>query len=467
LSAAIANAHLKGESFDVEFTYYVRSMLSTQRLQLRMLGSKCDSSDASSPLFGVLIDVSDRRELATRRRELTSILESVTQLIASPSHDDAHKLRSLLNDLVGTVEGAGVLLSPGPCTLEDLGIAPLQAGMIAAHGGQELIDQFLGDMDDEAVGGEAFSLLEAGNKSILRCLVPRATGQRQRVVLLSPGRVPADEVDDAVLLAMLRGIGSILDAVEYRSQVDASHQKLETQLRHKSELMAGLSHDIGSPLSGVNNVLEALANEQFGPLMPLQRRLITSSLQTGRHVTALIGDLLDAARIESGQLALNIRRCSLVEIAQDAIDIVRPQSDAKRHVLSLKQFGNCLADVDQLRCRQMLVNLITNAVKFSPEGSQIWVSVRTRPGGGTSTSVCDLGIGMKRAARADLLRPFVRDETAKTVPGWGLGLSMVDMLASLQGANIRIHSRPGRGSRFSVDFPALVERRKPRDRRTP
>ncbi|KFN46008.1 hypothetical protein N790_09005 [Arenimonas malthae CC-JY-1] len=446
LQRDLTRAWFEGRDFDLELPFRSDAMLSP--IRLRVAGRAVRGVDGLSiRLVGALFDMTAQYEAEQKVRRLGRATSEVNDLMLSPEFDDGSRLQLLLDRLMNeagacavlgrTGEGQPVTVLSGRASLELDGEAV--AGMLAAAPASDA------HMIEPALAGHA---------TVLLCRAPRVGGAGTVLALDSPRIARLDATDRAAIEITLRAIGALYDRVDATARLEAARFRLEGVARLKSELLAGLGHEIGGPLSGVNNVLEALVEGQFGELGAVQRRLLDSALATGLHTSRLIADLLDAARLESGQLALAPEWTDLHDVLEQAVSMVESQAGEKGQQVALRLHARVRLFEDPVRVRQMLVNLLANAVKYTPDGGRVWVSVRKPAGLAASVSVCDTGVGIHRADQADMARPFMRGADTLAQPGWGLGLAMVDMLTALLGARLRVHSRPGRGSRFTIDFPA-------------
>lgn len=456
LAAALERGWQQGQAFTCEFTLQPPGR--PQR-RLRLIGQpQRNSEDGLIGMAGALFDVSPLHAAEQRCHQLTQRLLDLSRILSSCEINPTQRLESLGVLLLQSV-GASALVLPDAEALPDaLRRLWMPHRALASWGGSEGLAPYLIGRTEETTSPLPFAMVEEGEQRLLRCRLERAGEKHSWLLLLDPQQPPLDEVDDVLLGLMSAIFADLLDRHFDVEALGALRQQVEDQLRQKSELMGSLSHEVGSPLSGITNVLRALEEGQFGALDERHRRLLATSANTGQHINELISDLLDAARLEAGQLSLQRQLCDLGEIAADAIERCKTLAAEKQQRLELRERQPCLAHVDPQRGLQMLVQLIGNAIKYTPTGGTIWVSVRRRHDGRPSLSVCDTGVGIRRRAHTDIVRPFVREESPYARPGWGLALAMADMVATLHQARLRIHSRGGRGSRTSIDLPRARRR---------
>jgi len=228
-------------------------------------------------------------------------------------------------------------------------------------------------------------------------------------------------------------------------------------LRHKSEFLATMSHEIRTPLNGMLGMLELI---EEGDLKARERRFAGTARMSGEALLGLINDVLDFSRIEAGKLELEPHPFDLRELVEEvgALFAERAQRKGLEIAASLPCAGPCPRRGDAARLRQVLANLVGNAVKFTEHGT---VEVRvTLPGSGDVDEailfeVNDSGIGISREAQARIFQSFAQADpsTTRRFGGSGLGLAICAELVRLMGGELRVDSTPGRGSRFWFRIP--------------
>ncbi|MBK9265735.1 MAG: HAMP domain-containing histidine kinase [Polyangiaceae bacterium] len=228
---------------------------------------------------------------------------------------------------------------------------------------------------------------------------------------------------------------------------------IEGQREKQLAFLAGVVHDLRNPLSALK-----LASSFISPDKPLptEERVRQSYSRVQRQVDRLermTSDLLDAARIEAGILELQFDECDARSIAKATIDLFEPTAPAHRFVLHVPSEHIAL-QCDPARIEQVLNNLVSNAIKYSPRGGEVRLIVEQRDDS-VVFSVSDEGVGMSKEDQAHLFEPFRRVGTSKeTIPGVGLGLFVVRRIVEAHGGRITVESEFGRGSTFRVMLPA-------------
>ena len=247
-------------------------------------------------------------------------------------------------------------------------------------------------------------------------------------------------------------LSAIRDVTE-RKRVEAS---LLQASRLKSQFLANMSHELRTPLNGIIGFSELMVDGKAGDLNDRQRAFLQDILDSGRHLLHLVNDLLDISKIEAGRMELHEEDFVLVDAIQEACAVLAPTIADKRLRLDwavAPDLGR--VRLDRQKFKQVLLNLASNAVKFTDAGGEIHIHAQRQPDGQLELSVKDTGIGISEADQARLFVEFERLNPAETSrrPGTGLGLALTRRLVELQGGHIALESVPGEGSRFTVSLP--------------
>ena len=267
--------------------------------------------------------------------------------------------------------------------------------------------------------------------------------------------MPMPEADGSV-----SWYGYTSDVTEQKLYADAviSAEAAERANRAKSEFLSRMSHELRSPLSAVIGFAQLLQMDRSTEFGETQRGHVRLIEKAGQHLLAVLGDVLDLSRIEAGSLPLNITAQDSAHVVDDALHLV---SDlARRHRITLHTEGmvpHLAVRADRVRLRQVLVNLLVNAIKYNRPGGQVALS-SWRDGGRIMLEVRDSGIGMDPTQLAHLFEPFNRLGAERTgIEGTGIGLVIVQRLVTLMQGQIEAHSVPGQGSCFRIWLPAASE----------
>jgi signal transduction histidine kinase/CheY-like chemotaxis protein len=241
------------------------------------------------------------------------------------------------------------------------------------------------------------------------------------------------------------------------AELEAANALLKDADRRKDEFLAVLSHELRNPLAPIRTASHLLDSPHLPASELLWARTVIQ--RQVRHMSALLDDLLDIARITRGRLELKVGRVSLKSVVDAAVEASRPMIDRKNHTLqvSLPEHDPML-DADPLRLSQILSNLLTNAAKYTDAGGHIELSARVM-GGKLSLQVRDDGIGLSPAALSRIFTMFSQVEGAsgRSEGGLGIGLALVKGLVSLHDGTVRARSAgEGRGSEFTVEMPVVA-----------
>ncbi|MFL5182085.1 MAG: sensor histidine kinase, partial [Microvirga sp.] len=269
----------------------------------------------------------------------------------------------------------------------------------------------------------------------------------------APGAFPPETV--GLLQSFTAQSALAIHNAKLYQEIVAQRHALELASRHKSQFLANMSHELRTPLNAILGFAEVMQGGMFGALGSEKYTEYCRDIRSsGQYLLSVINDILDMSRIEAGRVRLAKRQIS-VEVALDkALKLVGERARSKALELSVDALPGATVPADERALQQILVNLLDNAVKFTPQGGRI--AVRTRfAGDAINIYVEDSGIGIPRDALGKLGRPFEQVETefSKTHKGSGLGLAIARSLSELHGGGLRIRSLPGLGTVVMVHLP--------------
>ena len=243
---------------------------------------------------------------------------------------------------------------------------------------------------------------------------------------------------------------------ELEDKVAAKTMDLQRANRHKSEFLANMSHELRTPLNAILGFADVLGGGMAGPLNDTQREFVADVHASGLHLLALINDVLDVSRIEAGQLDLERSDFDVAEVVESAAALVRQRGLHKGQQLSLQVAPEAAVwFADARRFKQVVLNLLNNAVKFTPEGGHVSLRAGVNAAEGLWVEVHDTGIGIDEADHATVFDEFrqVGNDAAGRAEGSGLGLALVRRLVEQHGGRVTLASALGQGATFRFNIP--------------
>jgi len=238
----------------------------------------------------------------------------------------------------------------------------------------------------------------------------------------------------------------------------AAREQAEIASRTKTEFLANMSHELRTPLNAIIGFSEILKNEMFGPLGASQyEEYATDIHDSGAHLLGVINDILDFSKAEAGKLTLMERSVSLEQIVEPCLRLLRPRAEEAGVALALQLPKNMPSiRVDEIKLKQVLINLVSNAVKFTQQGGSVSVTAETVGDGKLAIRVIDTGIGIEPADIPKALSAFGQVDSAlsRKFEGTGLGLPLASSLTELHGGTLELDSTYGKGTTVTVLLPA-------------
>jgi PAS domain S-box-containing protein len=332
--------------------------------------------------------------------------------------------------------------------------------------------------DDVEITSKAYADYISGLKSEYRIEFRQRTKDGNWKWILSLGRVVEWDAQGKPL----RMLGTHTDITERKQSEDLIHQytnelelrvaertadlsransDLARALRARDEFLASVSHELRTPLTGILGLSEALLLNTYGELKDRQKTTLSMIEESGRHLLALINDILDLSKIEAGKLELQLAPCSLADICMTSLQLAKGMAQQKKqdvHYSPAKEL--VIIHADARRLKQILVNLLGNAIKFTPQNGKLGLEVQANETEQiVKLTVWDKGIGIEIENLQKLFKPFVQIDSslAREYAGTGLGLSLVQRLTEMHNGSIEVESIIGEGSRFTVTLPWLPQ----------
>jgi signal transduction histidine kinase len=290
--------------------------------------------------------------------------------------------------------------------------------------------------------------------------VPLVVGGAVTGLVAVATRQPTTAADESILSALADHAAVALENArlggEVRIEMESRLRDSEGAATAKDRALSTLAHDIRSPLGAIDGYCAILEEEIYGPVNDRQRETLGRVRMSGRHLLALLDNVMEMARLTAGVLTTNAEPVRLMNVAREAVHMMIPAADAKLQTLQVGRLAEVVVLADHDRLRQVLVNLLGNAVKFTPVDGSITVTVSERASGG-EIRVTDSGPGIAEAERAAIFEPYYRSDGTAHMPGVGLGLAISHGLVRQMGGELSVESEVGVGSSFIVRLPARTE----------
>jgi signal transduction histidine kinase len=298
------------------------------------------------------------------------------------------------------------------------------------------------------------NLIESGIRAVVA--VPMVREGRLIGCLVVSRNRPGDFPADAIELLRTFASQSALAIQNARlfSEIEDKSRLLEAASRHKSEFLANMSHELRTPLNAVIGFSEVLLQRMFGELSDKQEEYLKDIYASGQHLLSLINDILDLSKIEAGRMELALADFDLPGAVENVLILMRERA-ARRGITLARTVDEGLGTIhaDERKVKQVLLNLLSNALKFTPEGGRIDVRATLRDGM-VDIAVTDTGIGIAPEDHEAVFEEFRQVGTAShRVEGTGLGLALSRKFVALHGGRIWVESAVGRGATFTFTLP--------------
>ena len=329
--------------------------------------------------------------------------------------------------------------------------------------------QMLGYTKEEVAGRSVFDLFDEDNKKILAAeFEKRDKGEPSTyeinilrkdhtgIPIITSG---SPIIEDGVMTGKIGIYTDISFLKALQEQLEFKNAELEKANKAKSDFLASMSHELRTPLNAIMGFSEVLLERNFGELNQKQEEYINDVLEAGEHLLSLINDILDLARVESGQMMFEPSEFYVRDIVEQSITMVKER--ALRHYINLSdEIAPDVAMVfaDERKLKQVIYNLLTNAIKFTPDNGSVSLVV-SKADQDVMFTIEDTGIGIPEEAMSRLFYPFsqIRLLHPSIHEGTGLGLSIVKAIIELHGGKIWVESKVGKGSKFSFTIPANIQ----------
>ncbi len=260
--------------------------------------------------------------------------------------------------------------------------------------------------------------------------------------------VRADSMDISSMKIAERGI---LIAKEEAEKANAA----------KSDFLSRMSHELRTPLNAILGFGQLMGQDNKDPLSPSQENRLGEIVKGGKHLLELIEEVLDLSRIESNQITLSIENVNLSDVFLETLNLVLPMAQKSNITVDNKLEGDLFALADRTKLKQVLLNLLTNAIKYNSENGSITLDALENPKGKVSISVKDTGMGISPEQHKSIFEPFNRlDRDQTEIEGTGIGLTITQRLIEKMNGSIEVESVIGKGSTFTLRLPEGKELQK-------
>ncbi|MFP5076289.1 ATP-binding protein [Rhizobium sp. YIM 134829] len=372
------------------------------------------------------------------------------EMRASALAQEAEELRSILETATDGVvvigaEGEIRSLNRSASALfnyDDSEVRTKPFAMLFAHESQRAVMDYLAGLSGHGVA----SVLNDGRE-----VIGREAGGGFIPLFMTMGRLSSSNGYCAV-------IRDITQWKRSEEELRAAKRAAETANAHKTEFLARVSHEIRTPLNAIIGFSDMMASEHFGPIGNARYVEYAGDIgRSGRHVLDIVNDLLDISKIEAGEMELDFAEVDMNEAVSEAVALVQPQANMQRVIIRTSLPGTVPAVVaDQRSIKQIALNILSNAIRFTPSGGQIVVSTAYEPNGSVILRIRDTGIGMTRSELDQAMKPFRQVTTGarKRGDGTGLGLPLTKAMTEANRATFSIHSAPNEGTLVEVAFPS-------------
>ncbi len=375
-----------------------------------------------------VVPVEEVGKLKTEIDELRSILETATDGVVILGHD---------GDIRSVNRSASALFNYDESEIRGKPFAAL-----FAHESQKAVIDYLQGLSGHGVA----SVLNDGRE-----VIGREAAGGFLPLFMTIGRLSASNGYCAV-------IRDITQWKRTEEELRNAKRAAETANAHKTEFLARVSHEIRTPLNAIIGFSDMMASEHFGPVgHPRYIEYAGDIGRSGRHVLDIVNDLLDISKIEAGEMDLDFGSVEINDAVSEAVSLVQPQANSQRVIIRTSLSAAVPSVVaDSRSIKQIALNILANAIRFTPSGGQIVVSTSYEPNGSVILRIRDTGVGMTRVELDQAMKPFRQVTTGgrKRGDGTGLGLPLTKAMAEANRAQFAITSAPNEGTLVEISFPS-------------
>ena len=376
-----------------------------------------------------------------RAEEEENLRAFMEQLLVADDHASlAERALELATHLVGAA--SAVLFDAAGVPVTARGLDASEVADLAAHA-------------TELPEGVSRPVIGELPRTAMSVPVSGLAGPRTLVVVAGPFTPGFGADETARMRQLMTAFVTAIDRRHLIVELERANTALKDANQHKSVFLANMSHELRTPLNAIIGFSELLTDARDGQFDDATRkRFVGQILSSGKHLLGLINDILDLSKVEAGQMELRLQTVVVSEVVDQVVRTVEPLS-AKKDIkirAEVDGAGEVLADPGKLK--QMLLNLVSNAIKFTSDGGVVVVRA-ARLASTMEVSVADTGIGIAEADQHKIFQEFhqVDQGPGRRHEGTGLGLALTRRFAILHGGDVRVSSEPGRGSVFTLTLP--------------
>lgn len=429
--AAIKACVQQGHPFDIEHRVIWQD--GTTRWLLERGAAIRDADGNAEKMLGVVQDIDDRKQLeltlANREHLLTTILDTTQQGFWFINTD-----------------GMTTDLNPAMCRIlgrsreEVIGHSVYEFIEVENH---HVFEHELGRRRQGLTTPYELALLRADGSRV-HCINTPSLLQNENGGIVAYVGIWTD-------VSELRRIQDDLHAVNQR--LSAAYEEAERANRAKSDFLSSMSHELRTPMNSILGFGQLL---ECDPSLPdEQQDNVREILRAGRHLLALINEVLDLAKVESGRIDLSIEPVRLAPLITECTTLLQVIADSRSIALHVGELGDISVRADRTRLKQALLNLLSNAVKYNHPEGEVWLRVEPDSPGLLRIDVIDSGPGIPADKQCQLFEPFNRLDAEQTeIEGTGIGLTLTRRIIEMMGGSVGVESAPGQGSRFWIILPA-------------
>ncbi|AUT01740.1 hypothetical protein CLI64_15850 [Nostoc sp. CENA543] len=394
---------------------------------------------------GVVIDISEQQAARHERQQ--------AEIALAESEAKFRGLVEGVTDVIWSAETNGILIYLSPQFQTMFGLNP------ADYVGKCFLDLIHPD-DLEGILVSIRHLIEKGGKILNQEF--RHLCQDGSYLWVTVNATPIYDAEGHVIRhqGIIRDIS---DRKKHEEQLEKTNAELIRATRLKDEFLATMSHELRTPLNAILGMTEGLQDEIFGEVNEKQLRALNTIEHSGNHLLELINEILDLSKIASGQIQLNCANTAVIPLCQQSLEFIRPQA-AKKSIQIESKLPIDLPQlyIDERRICQVLINLLNNAVKFTPKGGSITLEVifpsANERQNYLQIAITDTGIGIAPENFQKVFEPFIQIDSSlnRNYEGTGLGLALVKRIVELHGGEVTLTSQLGVGSCFAIYLPTSV-----------